>query len=365
MLRNKIRKKRLLPAVLLLITGVVAVIYWRGCHLKPEVSPTEQFIVQHMTNPNGTLATFLQDGVSEVPEIPAGRESLSESLGLWMQYASLKGDKALFDQSYEVLEQWFVMPEGYIAWKLSADGQSTVNTNALVDDFRIIEALLQAADRWDEETYRTAAIRLSDKVTSFLLKEGTFVDYFDFSRGESPDTISLSYLNMSAMSTMLRDNLLKTSIYDRHKQLLLNMPDDGRFYPKSYDLAQDAYIYDSTVNLIDQLLVALNCSDIGRASDPLLTFIQTEFAQRHQILGRYDRATGQPAESYESPAVYGLSILLALKMGDAEFASQLHNRMLQFRGQDPAYPGGYVFDKNTHLFDNLFPLIAEEALKQK
>ena len=52
-----------------------------------ESSPTVSFVQDHMTNPNGTIATYLQDATSERADIVAGREALSESLGLWMQYA--------------------------------------------------------------------------------------------------------------------------------------------------------------------------------------------------------------------------------------------------------------------------------------
>lgn len=365
MLKKIGESTRLLSFVVFIILSSVLLIYCRHSYFKARSSPTEQFILQHMMNANGTLATYLQEGTSDTPEIPAGREALSESLGLWMQYAILKEDQALFDRSLEVLNRWFITPESYIPWKLSEDGRTEVNTNALVDDLRIIDALYKAFDLWGGETYRDLANQLSNTATSYLLKDGIFVDYYDFLRKESSDVISLSYLDMSAMANMLRDERLPAAIYQKHKTLLMNMPNDGRFYPKRYNLAQAAYKYDNSINLIDQLLVALNCADIGRASDELLTFIKGEFAQRQQIVGRYVRATGQPDVSYESPAVYGLSILLSLRLGDVEFAKQLLARMLELRGQDNAYPGGYVFDQNTHLFDNIYPLIAEQQLLEQ
>lgn len=363
---EKIKGNKLLLLLMVLVIVIsTLVIYWRRYYQELRPSPTEQFIIQHMVNANGTLATYLQDGISDTPEIPAGREALSESLGLWMQYAVLKGDQALFNQSFEVLNRWFITPQGYISWKLSEDGDSRVNTNALIDDFRIIEALSDAADRWNEERYREVANQLSNTVTSFLLQDGIFVDYYDFTLRESSSFLSLSYLDMSAMDDMLHDQSLDPSIYQWHKTLLLNMPNDGRFYPRGYDLASATYSYDDTVNLIDQLLVALNGMDIGSRPDPLYAFIKTEFTQRQQLLGRYNRLSGQPDANYESPAVYGLSILLALKLGDAEFATQLYDRMLELRGEDPAYPGGYVFHSDTHLFDNVIPLIAEQTLLQQ
>lgn len=352
--------------IVLLVGGsVVGFMYWKGNMMKYSTSPTEQFIERYMMNANGTLASFLQNGTSAIPEVVVGREALSESLGLWMQYAIGKRDQSLFDSSYERLKSKFRMPEGYIAWKLEENGQPTVHTNALGDDFRIIDALWKAADEWGDEKYRLTADELTGTLVSSVMQDGMFVDFYDFAVHYPSHTLSMAYLDMSALANMTRDGVLKPSVYLRHKKLLMDMPEDGVFYPKMYDLDKKTYTYDDSINLIDQLLVALNCAEIGRASDKLMAFLKTEFAQRHQILGRYNRLARQPTVSYESPAVYGLTILVALKSGDAEFAGRLYERMLQFRGQDPDYPGGYVFDKNTNLFDNLFPLLAEQQFAMK
>ncbi|MFB5269788.1 glycosyl hydrolase [Paenibacillus enshidis] len=352
----------ILLSVFLIGGSIVVFMHWKENMRKSQTPSTEQFIEQYMTNANGTLASYLKAGTSTVPEIVAGREALSESVGLWMQYALLKQDKSLFDSGYELLKSKFIKPEGYIAWKLEEDGQSNVSTNALGDDFRIIDVLWKAADQWDEESYSVTADELSRTLVSSVMKDGMFVDFRDFANDHAAGTLSLAYVDMSALSNMTRSGVLEQSVYERHKRLLTDMPDDGVFYPKMYDIDKKTYIYDDSVNLIDQLLVALNCAQIGRSSDQLLTFLKTEFGQKHQIPGRYNRDTRLPDAPYESPAVYGLSVLLALKSGDTEFARQLYDRMLQFRGQDPAYPGGYVFDKDTHLFDNLLPLIAEETM---
>ncbi|MFC7558780.1 hypothetical protein ACFQY3_06865 [Paenibacillus farraposensis] len=83
---------------------------------------TKRFIAKNLTNPNGTLATYLQKAKSVNPELAAGREALSESLGLWMQAALASDDQAAFEKSYETLNRYFVTDQDYIAWKLSPEG---------------------------------------------------------------------------------------------------------------------------------------------------------------------------------------------------------------------------------------------------
>lgn len=83
--------------VTLVVVGVALGWWWYNSMADKPSRATEQFILKHMTNSNGTLASYLQADISEHPDIPAGREALSESLGLWMEYAVMKEDQQLFE----------------------------------------------------------------------------------------------------------------------------------------------------------------------------------------------------------------------------------------------------------------------------
>ncbi|WP_245640045.1 glycosyl hydrolase family 8 [Paenibacillus dakarensis] len=323
---------------------------------------TEQFIEQHMRNENGTLATYLEPASSTDPDMAAGKEALSESLGLWMQYAVLQQDKQKFDESLTILKSYFLSPQHYIRWKLTPTGQSEVSTNALGDDLRIVDALLKAFSLWNEESYMSLAKEVSSTLQSIGMQNGYLVDFHDFKQNQSAQTLSLAYVDLSAMKGMLRNHLMQEPIFERHKNLLLDMPNDGVFYPKAYQIPSRQYVYDEQVNIIDQLIVGLHVTETGQKPAGLLAFLKREFQQHHQIMGQYTRKTRAPAVAYESPAVYGLAVMLALKCDDPQWAEQLEKRMLNLRDQNPAYSGGYVFNNNTHIFDNLLPLLAEVTL---
>ena len=72
--------------------------------------------------------------------------------------------------------------------------------------------------------------------------------------------------------------------------------------------------------------------------------------------------------NYESPAAYGLTILYVLQTGDTKFAKELYDHMATFRNDNvfSRYYGGYVTgeNKNTHIFDNVLPLLAEIELER-
>lgn len=361
------RKKRTWLVLMLIIVTTASVMLLRERFLMNEVSPTVSFIEKNMTNPNGTLATYLQDAASEEADIVAGREALSESIGLWMQYAVASDDQAMFEQSYEQLTTYFLTPpDPYITWKLDAKGESQVTTNALGDDLRIIGALLQAADQWEKgrEAKLATAAAISRALTQSGQKQGYLVDFHDFAGGHSTDTLSLVYVDLPALQAMEKHQIVEPGTYARYEALLKKMPDDGLFYPKTFDVVRKDYTYDDTVNLIDQLIVANHLTVTDRKPDKLISFLKKEFNTRHQLPGQYKRESRIPAVSYESSSVYGLAILLAVRSGDPKWAKQLYNHMITLRGQDSRYPGGYVFDGNTHLFDNLFPLLGETNLQK-
>lgn len=346
-------------AVIVIVAGVYT---YRS---QPEVSPTAAFITSHMVNQNGTLASRLLPANSTNPDIVAGREALSESLGLWMQYALLTDDSKSFEHSYTLLQQYFLdKDKHYIYWKLEPSGQSKVNTNALGDDLRIVGALLQASTQWKQPDYHATAKQIVDTLLTSDQQHGYLVDYHDFEHGYSADVLSLTYIDVPALEQMKQTNMITTQEYTKYTNLLHNTPNDGVFYPRTYSVATGTYNYDDTINLIDQLILAIHRSELGEPSDQLIAFMKKEFKQNRKLAGRYKRADQTADVAYESPAVYGLAILLALQENDQTWAEQLYAQMLTMRGWDQAYPGGYVFDGDTHIFDDLFPLLAETHLQK-
>lgn len=361
--RYSCKNLMIISTIAILGFSIVLGAYSKEADVKSTIPYTEKFIKKHMTNANGTLATYLKPGASADPDIVAGREALSESLGFWMQYAVMRQDQALFDRSYQVLKDKFLTSEKYIVWKLEPDGQIKVNTNALGDDFRIISSLLEASKLWKKDEYLTTAREISDTLQKYVQNEGYFVDFHDFAKQESPSTLSLVYVDIGALKLMRDSQLIDPGTYEQYARMLSDMPDDGIFYPKAFDVQQLKYSFDDHVNLIDQLIVGIHYAEMGKQPTALISFLKKEFQQHKAIKGRYNRVTRAAEVSYESPSVYGLAILLALESGDKEWAKQLHKHMISLKNRDVSYSGGYVFNKNTHFFDNVLPLLAETALQ--
>ena len=352
-----IKRKRHFFLIITIIIFVLSVIVIMKL-TNPRVS-TEKFVRNYMFNPSGTIASYLQDAPSTDPNIVAGREALSESLGLWLEYGIVMKDQKLFAEMTEQLRSKFMSPLGHIYWKLNKDGTSNVTTNALGDDLRIIRTLLQAYELWGEYS----DLQLAKKLTAYLMDKtrlnSYFVDYYDEDNHYLSSTLSLVYVDVTAFQLMERHQLISADKYNKYINILKQVPQDTLFYPKLYEIKSKKYIYDEKVNLIDQLIVAMHVGEAGMSNKPLLQFLQEQYTQHHKIYGVYHRQTLEPEVQYESPAVYALAILLALQQNEREWAEKWYDRMLSFQMQNGKYAGGYVFDNNTHAFDNLFPLLAE------
>lgn len=363
-MRKSVRRRWWIGLVVLLLGCTGLWLGWMLSDQEDDLTTAERFITTHMMNDNGSLATYLKPAPSVNPELAAGREALSESLGLWMEAALLRQQPSTFAQSYEVYKTLFRHHYGYVYWKLTEEGQAEISTTALGDDLRILRALLRAGDQWNEPDYTQSGLALAETLLLRGQHNGYLVDFYDFERHERPTRLSLVYVDIGALGEMQHHGLLTEEAYERYIRLLVDMPEDSPFYPKFYEVDTGEYGFDDEVNLIDQFIVGLHAADAGRDSRPLLDFVRSELDRTGKLIGRYTRSNGEPAAQFESPSVYGLAILLALRWEDQELAERLNERMLGMRDHDPAYPGGYVFDGDTHIFDNLFPLIGGATLRQ-
>lgn len=220
---------------------------------------------------------------------------------------------------------------------------------------------------YKEERYKNLADQLSDAVIRYNKKGNYYVDYYDADARKQNDFATTSYINPRAFSYMKKYGKVSAQQYEEVVQFLADYPRHGWAFPKEYK-ADGTFTYDKEVNLIDQSYVAYHRSLGGLSSDAYLEFIKKKFQEDGKLYGRYNLETGKQTVNYESPAAYGLTILYVLQTGDTKFAKELYDHMATFRNDNvfSRYYGGYVTgeNKNTHIFDNVLPLLAEIELEK-
>lgn len=339
-----------------------------GERAKKKAEVTEEFIDRWLQNENGTIATYIQDGETEDEDHVQGREALAETLGLFMYYALEKDDEILFKRFYTQLNVYFLEDSGFVNWKLMENGTSDVEANALIDDIRIMHALVLAHEKWDEEQYILTAVSISDYLKEHNVMEGIYTNFYDKKFDYASSEISLSYIDVQAMNDLVEYDLLDADVVAETTQVLLNAPLDNGFYPLSYNVVKDEYKFSDDVNIVDQAILAYHYAQIDNPSKEFRDFIKGEMKDRGLVHGMYNRETKTPTVDYESPAIYGFLILYALEIGEDKLANNIYKRLKEFQvtSRNSDYYGGYsITNDDTHIFDNLIPMLAELQIHKK
>ncbi|MFZ4451006.1 glycosyl hydrolase family 8 [Salibacterium aidingense] len=355
-----------LAAIMLAAGG--ALLYWFFLADRPSDRMTEDFIRRWLTNDNGMLATYLQDGEVEDEDEVKGREALSETLGLWMTYAYEREDEILFEHSYQILIRSFLAEDGFVYWKLSEQGEIEVSANAFIDDLRLAEILMKAGSVWKVEKYQETARYILSYLEGHNIYAGIFTDFYERKENDVSDTITLSYIDAAALRYLREDGMVASEPAEATMKVLFQAPAPDGFYPKAYHIKNQRYLYDEQVNMVDQALTALHQAEMGVVSQEFLQFIQTEMRERELVHGIYDLQSREPLVDYESPAIYALLVMYCLEIGETRLADALYDRMTTFRIERPSskYYGGYsIHQEDTHIFDNVLPMLAELRMKQK
>lgn len=317
--------------------------------------PTESFIRKHLMTEEGLIQTDITN---------RDHEFLSESLGLYLLFLVQQKREDEFAHQVDVLEHYFLDDSNLVSWRLEqADHTITQSpANAWIDDARIVHALYQAADVFDEMSYADLAIRIAKPLTTHAVKDGLPVDYINRPTNETGDMLTLSYLDESALRLMSSSN----DLYENSKKLLEKAPLSEPFFAKSYSISEKTYQFDDEINMIDQLYVALRYEQFGLSTNPFYIFFKDAFDQG-PVFGRYDRVTKEPIVDFESQAVYALAVFYLLERDEHEFAEEVMARLKSSMVSDSSseYVGGYldISTKETHSFDNLLPLLAEGGLE--
>ena len=326
---------------------------------------TEKFIYRLLKNDNGTIATYIKNNDAVDEDLVKGRESLAETLGLLMYYALGKDDQTLFNRFYKQLTDYFLENDGFINWKLNEDGASDVTANAFVDDIRILYALAMADEKWHVDQYMTTAVSISGYLNEHNSVDDIYTNFYDQEYDYASSNISLSYIDIQGMEYLVDRGLLDSDIVSKTSEILMKAPLKNGFYPLSYNIEENEYTFSENINIVDQIILAYHYAQVGNKSKEFLKFIKNEIDNRGIIHGMYDRNTQEPTVDYESPAIYGFLILYTLEVGEEELAHTIYTRLKEFQvvDTDSEYYGGYsITEGDTHVFDNLVPLLAEQEI---
>lgn len=189
------------------------------------VSPTESFIIEHLLAEDGTIRTDFS-----WVEKTEGPHRLSESIGLWLMYLYLKEDHEAFERTVQSIKQNFLLDNDLIAWQIYKGEQA--NTNALIDDLRIIRALILEGEKEDRNDYLLLAKKMFKAIVKYHHKNQLFVDFYDGVHKYANDSLTLSYLNIYVFEQMNVYRLFSEDSLNRLRLLMKETPLDNDFFLK-------------------------------------------------------------------------------------------------------------------------------------
>ena len=325
---------------------------------------TIQFLLARMVTDDGGVLSVLPGAVV-----------LSESQGLLMEYAALTGDAGLFETAWNYVRRKLLTESGQISWR-SVDGERA-DTDALLDDLRILKALVAAGRTEEAEALREAILAYD------LRPDGKPVD-FATKYGGQAGQISLCYLDLDALWLLDESDVDAAEVQSgngdrfadgvKHQgsgsaystvkaaQDLLT----GGYISDSFPLYYSAFDYESgeysreELHTAEALITLLHLSESG-----LLKSESYEWLRRHVEMGdlaaRYD-VNGNPVRGYDyySTAVYGIAAMIAASEQDAALYTQAVNRMERLRvtDADSEWYGSYGIPGEEHnAFDQCIPML--------
>lgn len=308
-------------------------------------------VIENFATENGLLKTDLKDRKTEY---------LAESQGLLLEYFLQQNMKKNFKIATEVIREQLLLKNNTISWQKIADEKSP--TNALIDDLRIIQTLLIASEKWGDSDAKKLANQLIKGNKKHSVYDGYLINFSSENDKKRTDEINLSYINKSQYENFnFSEERLKKQL-----ELLKNTPSsEKKFFPLKYKIKEKKYVYSKEVHMVDQLLAAINLVAIKPNDDEFYEQLKIRFNVEKKIFGVYDLKTATPTVNYESPAVYSYAIQLARLHNDADFEKQLQLCLNELKNQNKDSPffGMFITEpsKETHVFDNLMPLLIEEG----
>ncbi len=349
-----------------------------------------RFVESVMASGDGAIRTFISKDKSDT-------RTLSESIGLYMEYCLLRNHKQIFRREFDFLRNNLLVScqsHQFIKWMDSRD----VACNALIDDLRIIRCLLKAGDQWGIEEYHETAAELQRSLLEKQTLASAYIsavdggggslisDFFEWERNVPAGSIQLCYLDFFTMYLLGQLDRRWDFVAARG----FNLIRFSEMLDKYYDYGAQKYV--ASECLTDEVITAIHLAEMNEDTSQFRSWLSAETekpAQDGKVRvyagGVYagagiDRGGGkrlvsadadvlrQTHRPVESTAVYALCAVYSIRVGELEMAMRLMDRALDFcvRDDKSKYFGGFGDPSSGfYSFDNLTALIALAKLNLK
>lgn len=311
------------------------------------VERVQETVKQNYGNKNGLIKNY---GCTQDTLI------LSESIGQYLEYLLLTKDETSFHEQTQLLENYYLVTEKdatFIKWQLG----DQIFTNASVDDLRIIKTLKEAGQVFQQIEYKVLAKKLEKSLLTHQLKDGMLTDFYDWYYQQNSSFIHLSYIDFDAFKGIPE---IDQDAYIR--MLEQSVPEDSPFFQEIWDTEDKTYeeANKKEVDLIDQLLIAIQyAKGVEEIPESFDNWIKKEWQIESKLYGRYQKDGEIPSVSYESSAVYALTVQYFWVTGQNDLADIIAKKLVD----QPPFTTKDSFS-SVHFFDYILAHMTAERFEQ-
>ncbi|MDF2888261.1 MAG: glycosyl hydrolase [Lacrimispora sp.] len=317
---------------------------------------TGDFVLNNLMDDRGGVHTTYDPGAASV----INSDVLSETQGVMLEYALLRKDQQLFEKILSYITG-VMHVNGLTGWKVNGDKPSEVNS--LLDDLRILGALISANNLWSG--YDQRITDYSQEIGNYGLHNRNYVDFYDSEYKKYADRFTLCYGDLQVMSQMsARDERFREP-YESAKNLILcgKISKEFPLYYSWYDYSKNSYASDD-LNTAEAMVTLLHLAEAGLLPDDAMDWLKTQM-DAGGVKARY-KTDGTVAENYnyDSTAVYALIAMIAEIRGDKQLQGKALKKMEKMRIMDTAYPyyGAFGMEDGSGItsFDQIMAMLAYE-----
>lgn len=317
---------------------------------------TGNFVLNHLMDDRGGVHTIYD------PEENSAIKSdvLSETQGVMLEYALLRKDQQLFEKILSYING-VMRVNGITGWSVTNNKPSEVNS--LLDDLRIMGALLSANNLWGG--YDQLITNYSEEIEKYGIHNRNYVDFYDSGYKKYADRFTLCYGDLSVMSQLaVMDERFKQP-YESAKELVLGgkISEGFPLYYSWYDYNKNSYASDD-LNTAEAMVTLLHLAEAGLLADDSMTWLKAQM-DAGGVKARY-KTDGTVVEgyNYDSTAVYALIAMIGEIQGDSRLQGKALKKMEKMRIMDTVYPyyGAFGMEDGSGItsFDQVMAMLAYE-----
>ena len=330
------------------------------------------FIFGKLMSREGAIHSTYYTGYPGSENFGVNHEVLSESAGLALLYAYYSRNLSLFRLLMDFVEERFISPHGTLYWKLNSNltpfGRGGHYSSALIDDLRVLKALILGYRAWNETKALDLSLRISKGIRNYE-RGGNLVESISWRSNElyKSDKVTLAYLDLRALELLAEIDGRWRGLFESAKDCVMEGRRDGLFFHTLLNVKTGKYedLFD-VCDSLRQLLIMDYLVDIGLKEEvlPLFKFFKERFEGSGEIYGLYD-SNGNGSIGGIGIGTYAILASLALKLRDEELAKKIvDSKLLVSQDLDERSPlygamiarwPGDRLDANS--FDNLMGAI--------